>query len=201
MERRSQIRRVQATWGQNTGYGKSRRDPSLSSLWSGTSTPSTGCIPRIGNAASQCFPGLFEVDRSVAKQQKLASAPSGRAIAIDQAPQNLECVWQTMNFVADDQLVIMACKIEFWFRQFGPIRLRLQIEISRGPAFANISCRCRITDLTMPQQRAAGLSLTMCRSSASILRLISHALMELCSVIARRKSIMLGAWLPDRFSA
>lgn len=149
--------------------------------------PVDGLHSKIGNAASQCFPGLFEVDRSVAKQQKLASAPSSRAIAMDQTPQNLECVWQTMNFVTDDQLVIMPCKIEFWFRQFGPIRLRLQIEIGRGPAFANISCRCRFTDLTTSQQRPAGLSLNMRRSSASILRLISHAFMELCSVIGRRK--------------
>nr|CAD7048790.1 hypothetical protein RP007_05246 [Rhizobium sp. P007]CAD7048798.1 hypothetical protein RP007_05247 [Rhizobium sp. P007] len=38
------------------------------------------------------------------------------AIAIDQAPQSLEHVRQTMNFVEDDEFVTMTCKIERRFR-------------------------------------------------------------------------------------
>lgn len=68
---------------------------------------------KICYTASQCFSRLFEeIDGSRADWPVRRPA----AIAIDQAPQSLEHVRQTINFVEDDEFVTMTCKIKRRFR-------------------------------------------------------------------------------------
>ncbi|KIV60917.1 hypothetical protein SZ54_5120 [Rhizobium sp. UR51a] len=45
-----------------------------------------------------------------------------------------------MNFVKDNQLVVMAWKIKLRFQQFGSICFLFEVEIDGWSGFANIEC-------------------------------------------------------------
>lgn len=73
---------------------------SLSIAFAGTSNPSTGCISRYAMRPASVSPDCL---RSMEAEPSSRNWPVRRpaAIAIDQAPQSLEHVRQTMNFVGN----------------------------------------------------------------------------------------------------
>jgi len=101
------------------------------------------CINRrefkIRYATCQSFSRLFHQINGCRSEQKEAAGTNAFATAtVDQSSQALEQTRDPVNFVQDDELVLEIRKIKLGFCKLCPVGLGFEVEIERGPAFANL---------------------------------------------------------------
>jgi hypothetical protein len=119
----------------------------------------------------------------------LTAAATSAAIAIDHTSQHFKQPGNSLNFIEDQQLILMAFQKQLRFLQLGPICRRLKIQDEAGAPLSNLVREGGFTHLSWPQQRN-GREAIQClqkgplktpgdQSGRSI-----HANQELCSSIA-----------------
>jgi len=129
---------------------------------------------------------LHQIERCRSEQQEASRPKPLGPPAIDQPAQVLEQFRRAMNFVEDDELVLMAAEKEFGFGQVCAIGFRFEIEIDRRPLPADLLRQCRLADLAGSEQRdGRGAVEPPSVSSAVRRRSIILAFMEFGSRFAR----------------
>jgi hypothetical protein len=73
---------------------------------------------------------LHEFNGSGPQQQKLSGSFSLPAPLIDDASKRLEKLRNPVDFIQNDQFILMLMEVEFRVGQFGPVGRQFQIEIN-----------------------------------------------------------------------
>ena len=83
---------------------------------------------------------------------------TGSPTLIDDAPERAEKFRDTMNFVENDQAILVLPQKESWLCKPVPVLPSLQVKIDRrGTLIGNCPCQGRFSNLTRPDDCHSGL--------------------------------------------
>ena len=96
------------------------------------------CQLQIANASCERLARLLEqIDRRRAEYKESTCAPAVPPSRVDEPAQALEELRCALDFVEDDELVLVLRQVELGLGELGAVGFRLEIEIDRRPPWAN----------------------------------------------------------------
>ncbi len=117
----------------------------------------------IGDATGEAFAGLPEqIDGSRAEYEEPAGAMTAAAALVNQAAQRLEYFRRAVDFIENDQPVLIGAQKKRRLDQLVPVLRRLQIEIERVGALRDCQGERRLADLTRANEGNGGFPIQGC---------------------------------------
>ena len=95
---------------------------------------------------------MQEVDACRTEDEEASVWSFGPAPLIHQAAQHLEKAWHPLNFIENDQFVLVESEEQLGFGEFGEVGWRFEIEVKGGSVFCNGERQGGLAHLTRPEK-------------------------------------------------